>query len=199
MLSKSMEKIFQRMKSNKEVREAYVEAEIISALAHQIRAMRLDRKLSQAELAKKMKTTQAAISRLEDPSYGQLSLQTLFKLSHAFDTGLRVEFVSTLNMLNSTFKPNEAARHVPSFEDESENVAFYSLCHSQKPFSTLTVEAKTLQTRNISVLSQDFFDRALRCKYLTSYNVNTDEQRDEHKDHTYNKKFEKTATIYTNY
>ena len=72
-----------------------------------------------------MGTTQTAISRYEDPSYGKMTLQSLFELSHAFDTGLRVEFVSTINMLNATFRPDEAARHVPMFKEECDDVVFY--------------------------------------------------------------------------
>lgn len=140
------------MKKNKEVRDAYVEAEITSALAHQIRAMRMDRDLTQAQLAKQMKTTQAAISRLEDPSYGKLTLQTLFELSHAFDTGLRVEFVSTLNMLNATYKPNEAARHVPSFEEESVDVTFYSTKSNEQHISLIAQEA-SYEVHSVLVLN----------------------------------------------
>lgn len=175
------------MKRSKEARDAYVEAEITTALAHQIRAMRLDRNLSQAELAKQMKTTQAAISRLEDPSYGQLSLQTLFRLSRAFDTGLRVEFVSTLAMLSATHKPNEAARHIASFEEEAEDVVFYTLAQRTPNQSTLPVQAKTLPLNAAyasvftAVTTESDWQSS---RYLLT--INPDELRDEHHDHFHN-------------
>lgn len=172
------------MKRNKEAREAYVEAEITTALAHQIRAMRMDRNLSQAELAKQMKTSQAAISRLEDPSYGQLSLQTLFKLSNVFDTGLRVEFTSTLSMLASTYKPNEAARHVPSFEEESEDVVFYTPLQRGEHESTLAVQTKTLPISNSSRFTLAFMaEQHLLNTYLDT--ITADDFREETNDIPY--------------
>jgi transcriptional regulator with XRE-family HTH domain len=185
------------MKKNKEARDAYVEAEITTALAHQIRAMRLDRNLSQAELAKQMKTTQTAISRLEDPSYGQLSLQTLFKLSSAFDTGLRVEFVSTIAMLAATYKPNEVARHVPSFEDEANDVVFYTTAHRLEGQSTLTLPAKTLSVHNTAILAESYAKSNWRTDYLTQLTVNLDESRDNHNDFFYTQTTSETATYFT--
>ncbi|MDE1555364.1 helix-turn-helix transcriptional regulator [Comamonas aquatica] len=185
------------MKRNKEARDAYVEAEITTALAHQIRTMRMDRNLSQAELAKQMKTTQAAISRLEDPSYGQLTLQTLFKLSHAFDTGLRVEFVSTLAMLNATYKPNEAARHIASFEEEAEDVVFYTPAQHTPNQSTLTLQSKTIPAISTSLLAESITERYSRCDYLQQLTVNADASRDDHHDFFYPQTRAETATVYT--
>lgn len=65
-----------------------------------------------------MGTKQHVISRLEDPSYGRLSLNTLLQLSLAFDTGLQVQFVPLVGMLRDTFQPNAEDRLVPSFEEE---------------------------------------------------------------------------------
>lgn len=194
-----MERTFLKMKKNKEVRDAYVEAEITTALAHQIRAIRMDRNLSQAELAKQMKTTQAAISRLEDPSYGQLSLQTLFKLSRAFDTGLRVEFVSTLAMLNATYKPNEAARHVASFEEEAKDVIFYTATQRSQSQSTLPVQDKTLPLSTAaytSVFTAVAAERDLQSsRYLLT--INTDDLRDEHHDNFYTQDRTAETSYYT--
>lgn len=121
-----MEKTFQRMKDRPTARDAYVRAEVSTALAHQVRAIRNQRGWTQADLAKLMGTTQAVVSRLEDPSYGRVSLATLFDLSKAFDTGLQVKFVSLTTMLQETFNPSHAARLVPSFEEEAPYVAFVS-------------------------------------------------------------------------
>lgn len=114
------------MKKNPTARDAYVQAEVVTALAHQIRAIRMQRDWSQAELAKKMGTTQAAVSRLEDPSYGRMSIKTLLDLSRVFDSGLRVQFVSLITMLHETFKPKVDQREVPSFEEEAPWVSFYT-------------------------------------------------------------------------
>lgn len=113
-----MEKTFHRMTKSPDERNAYVTAEVTTALAHQIRALRIQRGMTQAELADRMGTKQHVISRLEDPSYGRLSLNTLLQLSRAFDTGLQVQFVPLVGMLRDTFQPDAEARLVPSFEEE---------------------------------------------------------------------------------
>jgi len=136
-LSKSLEKTFLRMKSKPGSRAAYVEAETVTALAHQIRAIRIQRGWTQSELAKKLGTTQAAVSRLEDPSYGKFALSTLLELARVFDAGMQLRFVSFVSMLSETFIPSAKAREVPSFEEEAPTVDFYR--PSRSTSSTLTV------------------------------------------------------------
>lgn len=100
---------------DRDERDAYTQAEITTALAHQIRAIRLQRGWSQADLAERMGTKQHVISRLEDPSYGRMSLQTLFQLCKAFETGLEVKFISFTQMLENTLQPDHASREVEAF------------------------------------------------------------------------------------
>lgn len=119
-----MEKTFQRMTTRPSARHAYVEAEVATALARQVRTIRLQRGWSQAELARRLGTTQAVVSRLEDPSYGRTSLRTLFDLSRVFDTGLQVRFVSMVRMLRETWQPQPDAGRVASFEEEAARVVF---------------------------------------------------------------------------
>lgn len=121
-LSKSLEKPFLRMKNSPVARNAYVTAEVTTALAHQIRSIRVQRGWSQLELAKKLGTTQTAISRIEDPSYGRLTLSTLLELSKIFDTGLEVKFVSMVTMLQNTYFVQASDRSVPAFEEECQQV-----------------------------------------------------------------------------
>lgn len=121
-----MESTFRRMTKSAERRDAYLRAEVVTALAHQIRSIRGQRGWTQAELAERMSTSQAVISRLEDPSYGRYSLVTLFDLARAFDVGLEVRFESFVGMLQKTWRPNAEARNVPSFEEEASTVDFHS-------------------------------------------------------------------------
>lgn len=146
-----MEKTFLRMKKSPTARDAYVQAEIATALAHQIRTIRIQRDWTQLELAQKMGTTQAVVSRLEDPSYGRLSIKTLLTLARVFDTGLRVQFVSLVTMLHETFKPKASMREVPSFEEEAPLVDFYSTIKRRKeslsfqPTSVITMDSLPMQ------------------------------------------------------
>lgn len=119
-----MEKTFQRMMKRPSARHAYVQAEVATALAHQVRNLRLQRGWTQRDLAKRLSTTQAAVSRLEDPSYGRPTLKTLLQLSQVFDTGLQVRFVSMVRMLHDTWQPSPGADLVAPFAEEADTVGF---------------------------------------------------------------------------
>jgi len=124
LVSKSMEKTFRRMIERPSARSAYVKAEIGTALAHQIRALRIQRGWTQRELAKRLETSTSVVSRWEDPSYGKLSLQTMLDLARVFDIGLRVKFISLIDMVRETFVPHPGERYVQPFDTESRDLAF---------------------------------------------------------------------------
>lgn len=80
--------------SDKETRDAYVADHVRVYIALALRAMReqAERGWSQGQLAEKMGTSQSVVSRLENPDYGRLSLQSLFEVASALDVPLSVEF-----------------------------------------------------------------------------------------------------------
>ena len=80
--------------SDKEYRIAFVRESVSVGLAHQIRVNREFRGWSQAELATRAHKSQAFISRIENPGYGQMTLKTLFEIVAAFDAGLVVKIIS---------------------------------------------------------------------------------------------------------
>jgi transcriptional regulator with XRE-family HTH domain len=61
-------------------------------VALQLAALREKAGLSQAELARKLKTTQQQISRLESPGYEGHSLSTLRRVARALNAHVRVVF-----------------------------------------------------------------------------------------------------------
>ena len=127
------------MMTRPSARHAYVQAEVSTALAHQIRNLRMQRGWTQRELARRMGTSQAVVSRLEDPSYARPTLQTLLQLSQVFDTGLQVRFVSTVRMLRDTWQPQPGADLVPTFADEAPGIGFVGPASAQVAHYTLTV------------------------------------------------------------
>jgi DNA-binding XRE family transcriptional regulator len=60
-------------------------------LAQRIAELREKHGLTQAELAHKVGTTQAGISRLENPNYRNYSLKTLEKVAIALGARLKIE------------------------------------------------------------------------------------------------------------
>ena len=76
-----------------EFRKAFEEEEIYASLAIQAARIRQREGLTQAELAKRLHTTQQTISRLEDIHNKSYSLGTLIKLARALGKQLKLEFV----------------------------------------------------------------------------------------------------------
>ena len=74
-------------------RKAYEEEGLYAELAIQIARLRTQKHLTQQALAKRLRTSQQTVSRLESPRNGSLSLRTLVKLAHALGKEVKVQFV----------------------------------------------------------------------------------------------------------
>jgi ribosome-binding protein aMBF1 (putative translation factor) len=74
-----------------EFKKAYYKELSRVRLAYRIAELREKRGLTQSELARKVGTTQAGISRLENPNYRNYSLKTLEKVANALGARLKVE------------------------------------------------------------------------------------------------------------
>ena len=72
-------------------KKAWEESEVEYQLSRQIIAVRLEKKMTQKELAGKANTTQAVISRIERMATNT-SVELLKRIASAFDTRLRVSF-----------------------------------------------------------------------------------------------------------
>lgn len=78
-------------KESPKFRKAYHDELTRLRLAHRIVELREKCGLTQAQLARRVGTTQAGISRLENPNYRNYSLKTLEKVAIAVGARLRVE------------------------------------------------------------------------------------------------------------
>ncbi len=78
---------------NKKFKRAFDEEDFYARLAIQIARLREEEGINQHELARRLRTSQQMVSRLEDPHNRSFSIRTLIKLARAFHKKLDVEFV----------------------------------------------------------------------------------------------------------
>jgi DNA-binding XRE family transcriptional regulator len=76
------ENVRKKLLADSKVREAYEESKAEFEIAHALIQARLQAKMSQQEVAKRMHTTQSVIARLESGKHLP-SLQTLYKYAQA--------------------------------------------------------------------------------------------------------------------
>lgn len=104
--------------SDLDFRRQFVSAQVRRFVSGQIRTLRDVKRWTQGELGQRAAMKQNAISRIEDPDYGDFTINTLLRLAAAFDVGLIVRFVpfSELVGWNQKISPKEYCP--PSFSED---------------------------------------------------------------------------------
>jgi transcriptional regulator with XRE-family HTH domain len=87
-----------------------------TGISYQIRALRAQRGWSQKKLAEEIGKPQSVVSRLEDPDYGKLSVQTLLEVASAFDVALLIQYVNFPEFLKRTRDVSQEALRADSFD-----------------------------------------------------------------------------------
>ena len=138
--------------ADKDVRDAYMADQVRTRIALQIRALREQpgREWSQNELGRRAGKSQNVISRLEDPDYGKLTLETLFKIAAAFDLPLLVDMpewenwfeqvddVTSRSLYRQSFDADRLAKLADDRAKKSEAVAaFARVWMGQQPVNGL--------------------------------------------------------------
>ncbi|MHB1752183.1 MAG: helix-turn-helix domain-containing protein [Acidiferrobacter sp.] len=117
MIGTLKDKLLTKLQSKK-YRDAYVAAEVTTGIAYQLRALREQRHWTQEILGQRLGKGQNAVSRLEDPDYGRVSVKTLTELAAAFDVGLLVKFVPFTKFLTEIADKSPRGLAALSFGDE---------------------------------------------------------------------------------
>jgi transcriptional regulator with XRE-family HTH domain len=99
-------------------RHAYVAEHVRRGIAYQIRALRDQRSWNQGTFSKRLDKPQSVVSRLEDPSYGKVTVQTLLEIAAVFDVALEVRFVSYSSFVQRTRDVSTPSMRVPEFKDD---------------------------------------------------------------------------------
>jgi transcriptional regulator with XRE-family HTH domain len=83
-----------KLSKSKPYRDAYLSGHVRTAIAYQLQALREMENLSQSAFAAKIGMKQSVVSRLENPKYGKVTIQTLLQIAIALDIALIVRFCS---------------------------------------------------------------------------------------------------------
>ena len=102
---------------DRESRQAYMVSSVEQDIAWQVRINRERRGWTQTQLAQKIGTRQSAIARIEDPTYGKVSLVTLTKLAEVFDCALMLRLVDFEKFANETEDLREDSLFVQPCKD----------------------------------------------------------------------------------
>jgi transcriptional regulator with XRE-family HTH domain len=126
-----------------EFRHEYMSDQVRSYIAFQIRALREQRGWNQAELAQRNGTTQSTISRIEDPDYGKVSLQSCFELADTFGVALLVQFVEWDDWLSRMSNMSPSAMRKRSFNSERLKKTFQMEGQAARAFARALTEDQT--------------------------------------------------------
>lgn len=119
--------------ADKTYRDSYVSSQLRTWLADQVRALRGG--MSQKEFGQLIGKPQTVVSRLEDPDYGRLTIETLLDVASKLDIALLVRFVDHPTFLVATNDFSDTAlRPAPYNQQTINNVAFYYTV----PYTTFT-------------------------------------------------------------
>ena len=145
-ISRIGKRLLQKLQK-KPFRVAYVAEHVRRGIAYQIRALRDQRGWNQGKLSALLGKPQSVVSRLEDPSYGKVTIQTLLELASVFDVALQVKFVSYSSFLPQTRDVTTHSMQLPSFLDDVRASSTAILRGAFIRFSTDDTESNVISVR----------------------------------------------------
>jgi transcriptional regulator with XRE-family HTH domain len=165
MLNQPRNSGFPDPKLNKELvapgfRRGFMSETVRSGIAHQVRAMRDKRGWNQKELGDRAGKPQSVISRLEDPDYGKVNIQTLIELAEAFDVALLVKFVGFGELLAQTGDLSPEGLNAPSYVDDPYlNARGWKAEDTQRAITETTKTTKAHRGATLIIPTEDLIPR----------------------------------------
>jgi transcriptional regulator with XRE-family HTH domain len=103
---------------DEEYRYAYAEDYLNTHIAAQIRVLREQRGMTQQDLADKIGTKQAGVSRLENVNYSSWKTQTLKRIARALGVGLSISFETFGTLLEEAAGFGRGSLERPEFAND---------------------------------------------------------------------------------
>jgi transcriptional regulator with XRE-family HTH domain len=163
----SRKSLIDRIRRGRTAREQLVESHVAKTIAYQICATRDRLQWSQERLAQEVDMNQNAISRLESPNYGKLTLTTLKRIAAALDVALVVRLVpfgEFIDWISNTPRIIQGldteALAVPTFAMEEEAGGFSVNHQFAKDFiGGMSKQDPTIATSTISAGASNEFNQ----------------------------------------
>lgn len=151
-----MNQLYKRLKedfADLEYREVYAESFLNSFVATQIQVVREQREMTQTQLAEKIGTKQAGISRIENVNYSAWNIATLKKIAFALGCRLKVSFETFGSLLDEAVAFNDKTLERPSFEKDPVFEEQFAAEETEPKEEGLPIAAKTFDEK-FSALEQ---------------------------------------------
>jgi transcriptional regulator with XRE-family HTH domain len=129
---------------DEEYRYAYAEDFLNTSIAMQVRVLREQRnKMTQQELADRVGTKQAGISRLENVNYSAWKTQTLKKIARALGVRLKITFETFGTLLDETKEFRRESLERPDFEHDPAFAETVAVTEFIDPEAAVTTQLQT--------------------------------------------------------
>ena len=135
--------------SDEDYRYGYAESFLNSYVAAQIKILREQRELTQAQLAERIGTKQAGISRLENVNYTAWKVDTLTRLARALGVRLRISFEEFGSLPDDIDHFGRASLQKAAFEDDP---VFGNIEREAEPVALTETEKKALASSDSNEL-----------------------------------------------
>jgi len=119
----TFDSIWKKLGKSKRYREQFVADHAKRAIPHQARAILKARRWSQQKMAEQASLSQGVVSRAVDPSYGNLTLNTIIRLAAGFDVAFIGRFVPFSELATWYATLPEEKWDIPSFKKEDSQKA----------------------------------------------------------------------------